>query len=180
MVIRSQSPGGVDTLNSEDVDGSVLIPLKWGAGFSYNYNNQFKVGFDYHAQDWTKAVFFGQEDSSLTSSAQYRLGMEITPVPMDQMKRASYLARISYRMGGFYEKNNMNLRGNQIVTYGMSFGVGIPWKNERKLFTNTSFNLTYEFRIKGTMDDGLIKETYNIITIGFVLHDFWFIKPKYD
>ena len=183
LITRIQDFSGIDTLEySGRMKGSVLFPMKWGIGFTYKYNNQLTLGFDYHTQDWSKAIFpemFGQQEP-MASSSYYRAGLEFTPVPLTKVKRVNYLARINYRIGGVYEKTNLNINNNQIFSYGMSFGVGIPWRNERKLLTNTSFNLTYEFRVRGTIDNSLIKETYNMVTMGLVLHDFWFIKPKYD
>jgi hypothetical protein len=183
LVTRYQQFSGTDTIEySGKQEGSVLFPRKWGIGFTYKYNNQLTLGFDYHTQDWSKVVFpaiFGQHEP-MTTSALYRAGLEFVPVPSSAFKRAGYLERISYRVGGVYEKTNLSLNGKQIFSYGMSFGVGIPWRNERKLFTNTSFNLTYEYRMRGTLDNSLIKETYHMITLGLILHDFWFVKPKYE
>ncbi len=171
---------GTDTLfYNGNQKGTVLFPLKLGIGFTYNFNNQFTLGFDYHTSDWSKTLIFDQPEP-LTSSEQYRIGLEFIPVPLTNIKRVAYPERFYYRLGGVYDKTNLILGGKQIYAYGMSFGVGIPWKNERKLFTNTTFNITYEFRVKGMVDEKLIKETYNIFTIGLTMHDFWFIKPKYD
>ena len=153
--------------------------MRLGIGFTYKYNKKLTVGFDYQTQDWSKAIFFGKKDP-LTSASFYRFGLEFVPVPLTEVKRSGYLGRINYRIGGVYEKTNLMLANNQVISYGLSAGLGIPWKNERKLFTNTSFNLTYEFRVRGTLDNSLVKETYHMLTIGLILHDFWFIKPKYD
>ncbi len=180
VVTRYHSFYGTDTLlYSGKKKGTVLFPMKWGIGFTYNYSNQFTIGFDYHTADWSKTLIFGQPEP-LTTNKQYRFGMQFIPVPLTKIKRTSYPERFYYRLGGVYEKTNLILGGKQIYAYGMSFGVGIPWKNERKLFTNTTFNITYEFRVKGLVDEKHIKETYNMFTVGLTMHDFWFIKPKYD
>ena len=134
---------------------------------------------DYSAQDWSKAQFFGEADS-LTASSSIRFGLQYTPVSVDEVRRASYWKRISIRAGGFYNKTYLDINGQQLENYGMTFGIGIPWKNERNLLTKTSFNISYQLGWQGSLKNGLVKETYQVLSIGFTLYDFWFIKPKYD
>nr|HPI71741.1 hypothetical protein [Tenuifilaceae bacterium] len=67
------------------------------------------------------------------------------------------------------------LKGNQIKDYGISFGLGLPFRR-----TNTSFNCSVEVGRKGTLKDNLVRETYGILNIGFTFYDFWFIKRKFN
>lgn len=170
----------IDTMKRyEDEKGNINIPLRFGAGFLYSYKNRLLIAMDYSTQDWSKALFFGETDS-LTASSSIRFGLQYTPVSIDEVRRAAYWKRISLRAGGFYNKTYLDINGQQLEDYGMTFGIGIPWKNERNLLTKTSFSISYQLGWKGSLDNGLVKETYHVFSIGFTLYDFWFIKPKYD
>ncbi len=169
-----------DTIDyQENTKGSVLIPMRIGVGFSYNYKDKLLIAFDYITQDWTKADIFGSNES-LSSSNSLRVGLQYTPVPLTQVIRSAYWKRIKFRIGGYYTDSYLKLNENQLNDFGMTFGVGLPWKNEKRLFANSSFNLSYQLGQRGSLENGLLKETYHILSVGFTLYDFWFIKPKYD
>ncbi len=161
------------------VDGSIEIPARIGFGASYSYKNKLLVAADFYSQDWSKSEFFNRKDS-VTSSSSFRFGLQYTPVALTEIKRAPYWQRINLRAGAYYNNSYLKINGVQLIDYGMTFGIGIPWKNEKNLLTNSSFNLTYQFGRRGSFKNGLVKETYHIFSLGFTLYDFWFIKPKYD
>ncbi len=180
IALRDFSPYRVDTIkNIINKDMSIRIPGGIGVGLSYMFNNKLLIGFDYIAESWEKAVFPAQGDT-LANSSSIRFGVDYTPVSLTTVKRSKYWERINFRAGGHYTKSYLVINGNQLTDYGLSLGIGLPWKNEKKLFTNTYFNFTYELGQRGTLDNSLIKETYHLFTIGLTLHDFWFFKPKYD
>lgn len=179
-LIINDYPVSVDTMERiENQNGSITIPLRFGVGVVYNYKDKLLFALDYIQQDWSTARFFGEVDS-LTTSSSMRFGFQYTPVALTEVKRASYWQRISFRAGAYYNNTYLDINGQQIKDYGMTFGIGIPWKNERNLLTKTSFNISYQLGWRGTLNSGLVKENYQIISIGLTLYDFWFIKPKYD
>jgi len=100
------------------------------------------------------------------------LGIEVTPDP-DALR--GYFNRVHYRLGGYYSNSYLSIRGEQIKDYGITFGVGLPFKG-----TKTTFNLGMVLGQRGTLDNNLIKENYGIINLSFTLHDFWFFKRKFD
>ncbi len=163
----------------ENQKGEITIPMRIGGGLLYSYKNRLMVAMDYSAQNWSKARFFGEGDS-LTQSSSVRFGLQYTPVAIDEVTRAPYWQRISLRAGAYYNRTYLDINGQQLENYGMTFGLGIPWKNERNLLTKTSFNISYQLGWQGSLDSGLVKETYHVFSVGFTLYDFWFIKPKYD
>ena len=173
-------PLNIDTMEIyENQEGNINIPVRFGAGFLYSYKNILLIAMDYSTQDWSKARFFEKTDS-LTASSSIRFGLQYTPVSIDEVRRAAYWKRISLRAGGYYNRTYLDINGQQLEDYGMTFGLGIPWKNERNLLTKTSFNISYQLGWQGSLDNGLVKETYHVFSVGFTLYDFWFIKPKYD
>ena len=59
--------------------------------------------------------------------------------------------------------------------YGISFGVGLPLRN-----TKSSFNFTFEGGRRGLMESEKLLENYVLISFSVTLHDFWFVKRKFD
>ncbi len=162
-----------------DSSTSFTLPMKFGLGFTYIYDNKLLVTSEFTRQDFTSSTIYGEHEN-LSKYHSFRFGMEYIPIPLTRRTRAKYFERIHYRIGAHYTNTYLKIAGTQITDYGFSVGIGLPWRNPSKLYTYSSFNLSYEYGVRGTTDNGLIKENYHIITFGFTLHDFWFHKPKYD
>jgi hypothetical protein len=155
----------------EDEKSSIDFPANYTGGFAFTYKDKIMVGADFSMQDWSKALFLNVSDS-LTKSKTIRVGAEYTPKRTDLK---SYMNRVSYRAGFRATDSYLNLKGNQIKDYGISFGVGLPFRR-----TNTSFNISFELGTRGTTSNGLVKENYGIINIGVTFYDYWFIKRKFN
>jgi hypothetical protein len=170
----------IDTLNLVDNEiNNFKLPAKYGFGLTYIYRDQILVTGEYTMQDFSKASINGT-NQFFTKYGSYRFGAEIIPAPLSNRARARYFERMHYRFGAHYNNSYLLIGTNQISDYGLSVGIGLPWRNAKKLYTNTNFNITYEYSVRGTTDYGLIKEKYQTITLDINLHDFWFLKPKYD
>ncbi|MBN2350629.1 MAG: hypothetical protein JXJ22_17460 [Bacteroidales bacterium] len=178
-VIRSSS-FSADTLSYTDQSGTdVKIPQRYGFGFSYEFNEQLLLGADYVIQDWTKGLIFGTNDN-LNKSNSLHFGLEYTLVPISQRIRATYWKYIHYRMGGHITNSYIKINGEDMTDSGMSFGIGLPWRNTNKLFTKTTFNVSYELGQRSLSTNNSVKEKYHYFSVGITLYDFWFIKSKYD
>ncbi len=170
----------VDTFNIiSDSITYLKLPVKFGVGLTYSYDDRITVTAEYSQQNFSKGIGLPQI-IKLADYSSYRFGIEIIPKPMSDRARAKYYERIHYRLGGHYTKTYLLLADQHIIDYGLSVGLGLPWRNSQKLYTNTTFNLSYEFGKRGTTDFGLINEYYHNFTFGITLHDYWFLKPKYD
>ena len=162
----------VDTLTFKEFPkNSIDFPKNISTGFTFAYKENFMIGADYSSQDWSNAKFLNVSDS-LVKSNTLRVGLQFIPNPTDLR---SYFKRVSYRAGFYYSDTYLKVRENQINDYGITFGVGLPFKR-----SNTSFNISFELGQKGTLSNNLVQETYGVVNIGFTLYDFWFIKRKYN
>jgi hypothetical protein len=65
--------------------------------------------------------------------------------------------------------------GDHLKDFGITFGMGLPLKRSK-----TSFNLAFEWGQRGTTDNSLIKENYMRLTMNLTLHEYWFMKRKFD
>jgi long-subunit fatty acid transport protein len=170
----------LDTFNIvTDSTIQLNLPAKFGLGLLYNFNNKFMLSAEYTRQYFSKGIGM-RNTMDLNDYTSYRFGAEFIPVPMSSRERARYFERMHYRVGGHYTNTYLKLDDTPIIDYGMSVGISLPWRNQQKLYTYTTFNLTYEYGVRGTTLNGLIKENYHMITLGVTLYDFWFMQPKYD
>ncbi len=165
------SSASIDTLLNESSREKISLPRNLGFGFSLGKKDHFTVGADYSMQQWPETVLPGVVDS-LTHSQSFRFGMEYIP---DAYSVSSYLATIRYRVGGYYNQSYLELRGEHINDFGISFGLGLPLPR-----TNTTFNVAFRLGQRGSLTNNLIRETYGALSFSLSLYDFWFIKYKFD
>jgi hypothetical protein len=143
---------------------NIGMPLKWNLGAEFSLQQSSSLG----------ARNFLPENTSFTDAASYRLGGFYIP---DYNSITSYWDRVVYRGGLRYEETGLNLTGNDINEFGISFGMGLP-VGRGSAFSNANFGL--EFGQRGTTNDNLIKESFLSLSIGLSLNDKWFQKRKYN
>ena len=151
--------------------GSFDLPLYYGAGVAVNWAGRLTLSGDYMYHDWS-SVASDNTEFNYNSNHSFRIGAEYIPSRLNQY---GYMGRMSYRLGYFHEGSNIQLRNTAITDNGLTFGIGIPF-----LKNKTSINLSYIRGIKGSLNNGLILDNYNSFYLSLTLHDWWFIKPKYD
>ncbi len=158
-------------IGGDTTKGNLVIPANLGSGIQLTYDNRFRFGLDVYRQDWSGISFFDSQ-GSFTKRTSIHGGFEIIP---DPQAFKGYHKRIAYRLGGHYRNTYLRLEGEQLKDYGISFGVGLPLRN-----TKSSFNLACEAGRRGTLENNLVLENYVFISFSVTLHDFWFIKRKFD
>jgi len=151
--------------------GESILPRNYGFGTSFGIKNKLLIAADYTAMEWSKSFIPGKSDT-LANSNSMNFGIEYTP---NETALKGYLNRVHYRFGGYYSNTYLRIRNEQLQDFGISFGVGLPFKN-----TKSTFNLGLVYGQRGTLSQNLIKENYGIINFGLTLHDFWFYKRKID
>ncbi len=103
---------------------------------------------------------------------RYRVGGFFIP---NYNSISSYWHRVVYRAGARYEENGINVSGEDINEFGISFGVGLP---VGRFYSN--LNLGFEFGSRGTTNNGLVKENFFNTFISLSLNDKWFEKRYID
>ncbi len=160
-----------DTINYEGgIKGDIVIPKSIGAGFVLKKKNKWLIGADFDWQNWKEFKSFGESDS-LMDRMNISIGGQYIP---ERYSIFSYWERVSYRLGMRYTNSYLDLKGNQLKEFGISFGFGLPvWKSK------STFNIGCEIGKWGTTADGLIQENFVKFTLGISIHETWFVKPKY-
>lgn len=161
----------VFVLDRSEKEGEFIYPQGYGIGVSFGILNKLNIMGDYYIQNWGESSVMGINDY-LVNSSTMKFGTEFIP---DYQALRGYYNRIHYRLGGYFSNTYLSIRGEQLQDYGITFGVGLPFKG-----TKTTFNLGMVLGQRGTLKNNLIKENYGIINVSFTLYDFWFLKRKFD
>jgi hypothetical protein len=151
-----------DTLSI--IDTGFEMPMMYGVGLSYIYDNRVVVGLDYQCHDWAGAKYFGQVNS-LKKRHRLALGAEYRNDPMSRR----YVDQVYWRLGVNYTTAYTNMY-NQ-AELGIGLGVGFPLRS-----SNTLINATVEYGNRGSVQT--LRENYLRLTINASISEYWFFKRK--
>ena len=162
-----------DTICHINMKGNYELPTTIGAGISYLYDNRLNVEVDYLYQQWEKAKYtpinyFEVPETKWNDRWKVSAGLSYLPDP-----RGSYLKRMTYWVGAFYNNDYMNVNGNDVRDYGLTLGFSFP-----ALGSKTLVNLGVEWKHRYSAPTTLIKEDYLNITLSVNFNEMWFWKNK--
>ena len=175
--ILVSSVGAVTVIDSEEIpleNTEVKFPSQFTIGMGIGSPKQWFIGAQYTN---LKASNFNDPTLNVSTvdfidANKYRVGGFYTP---NYNSLSSYWHRITYRAGARYENNGINVRGEDINEFGISFGVGLP---VGRMFSN--INIGFELGSRGTKNNGLVKENFFNTFISLSLNDKWFEKRYID
>ena len=162
-----------DTIrNVTDLKGEAVLPAEFGIGVMFEKEFKYRLGIDYSAAKWSQYKNDAKPEA-LLDTWRIAVGGEYTP---DYLSYNSQWKRIRYR-GGFFYQNDPRVVNEQLSSYGLTLGMGIPVVLARG---QVSFiDLAIELGKFGSASS--IQETYVKLTAGFTLNDnTWFFKRKFN
>ena len=165
----------VDTLGM----GKIRFSDELGVGVAIKGGERWTVEFNYLRNNWSNSGFehtegFAASGSSVftsTVSQSFRAGFEIVPNRNDVRY---YLKKCAYRVGLYYDQSYYKLNGNNVNSMGMTIGFTLPVFN---LYNGLTFG--FDFGQRASTKEGMIRERYAKIMVGFNIHDLWFRKSQY-
>ncbi len=175
-----------DTLGFSETKfkGNALeLPEKIGVGLAYNIDDLMTITADYTLARWSEAEFPSLASSTIDENAftigdeqKFAFGLEFIP---NYRSANFYPSRIKYRIGTSYKQEYLitpqSAGGDHLKDFGITFGLGLPLKRSK-----TSFNLAFEWGQRGTTNNSLVKENYMRLSMNLTLHEYWFMKRKFD
>jgi hypothetical protein len=162
-----------DTVQSIRLRHNFALPDTWGAGVNYRHGNRWMVEADVTYQPWSKVKFAQMADFPATKFAdRWKVAAGGEWRPKD---RGNYFSLVTYRLGGYYNRDYMMVGDNHVREYGLSCGFGFP-----TLSTKTIINLGFEYKNRRANPNPLLQEKYFSITLGINFNELWFFKRKID
>lgn len=177
--ILDGSPIPVDTAvgSSFGAYDRVMVPGYFGTGLTVGNEATWLVGLDFHYENW-KNFSSPITNQNMVNDWKVKFGGQI--IPKFDGKR--FGQRVEYRLGGHLGKSRINLANTALPDFGMSFGLGLPFKkrSQQEQRALSKLNLTFELGRLGQNTGNVLKQNYYQLTIGYSLSDVWFIKRKFD
>lgn len=174
-----QLPGSIfniDTVQFEnDVKGTGKLPAEFGLGATYYSGEKFAIGFNYSSALWSeyRNDATREQSGTLKNTSKVSVGGYFRP---DYKSFDNFFERIYYRYGVYYNTDPRVVGGKQINTYGVTFGLGMPFVYQRKV-SHVNLGLNAGVRGQGTP----ISEKFVKISLGVTFNDDeWFLKRKYN
>ena len=174
FISGDETPALDTTFITEGTKKKLNPPLTHTIGFAFERTNKWLIGADVSYAKWSDYTDGGIRQG-LNDTYGIALGGQFTP---DPTAVSSYFKLVDYRFGLKYDKTYVNISNNDIIDYGLTFGLGLPLASNRSTFYK--INLAAEVGQRGTISNSLIRERYLNLTLGFTLNDKWFVKPKFD
>ena len=155
-------------------ESELTLPTAYTFGAGIGQPRKWFLGAEYSSKEATSYSnrSFSPEGAVFTDATAYRLGGFFIP---NYNPVSGYFNRVVYRAGFRMEETGLELAGESIDEFGISFGVGLP---AGRTFEN--INLGFEYGQRGTTDAGLLQEDFFNLSISLSLNDQWFIKRKFD
>lgn len=159
-----------------DVAGTGKLPVELGFGASYYHGQKYMIGLDFSVANWSS--YTNDADPTLAgnplkNTTNVSFGGYYRP---DYKSYNRYFKRVYYRYGAYYKTDPRVVNDKQIDSYGLTFGMGMPFIYQRKV---SHANIGFEIGKKGS--GSVIEETFYGINLGFTFNDDeWFVKRKYN
>lgn len=166
--------GGSSIAIEEEVENDLdnfELPVSYGVGLTTVFDKKITTSLDYRKLLW------GETDQKLSNEQYanqsiYAFGMEY----VSSKNKFNYWSNIKYRVGVNYNTGFLKISNQQIDSYFVSFGLGLPMKK----YSNDNFNISYSYGREGTLDNNLIQEKFHKITLNLNFVGKWFNKRKID
>jgi long-subunit fatty acid transport protein len=167
-------------INQQSVKSKIQLPQVNHFGIAYQQGDKLLIGADYTLGNWSNLTIAGV-NQGLLNSKTFNVGGQFTPNINDIN---NYWSRVDYRLGAMFDQSYLNISnpdntGNtNIKSYTATFGLGLPLRSVYSSFYK--INISAEVGQRGTVSNGLVRENYFNLYIGFTLNDKWFQKYKFD
>lgn len=169
---QASRPNTDGDLIADNERGSIYIPNRYGFGITYEKNNKFAVGLEGQYQDFADYRNFFGDPLTLQTNKKVGLGFQFVP---DFQSFDNLLKRATYRFGLEWNQTPYLVNQSTINDIGINFGTSIP-VNQLSLV-----NFAIKAGQRGTLDNGLIRESYVNFTFGLSLNDnSWFYKRTFE
>ena len=165
--------GGHVSLDRRELDmieGDLDVAEQYSFGLGYGLDKHWFVGAElmHRGAENFNTHSLALDNVKFNDSKTYRLGGYYIP---NYRALSGVFNRVVYRMGIRYEELGLNINGQDIDEFGISFGVGVPMTR-----TFSNINLGVEIGKRGTNKNGLIQENFFNAVITLSLNDRWFQK----
>ncbi len=177
-ILVNPDTGGQVIIDKRDLpvaNAAITLPSKLTLGMGIGKPKNWFIGGEYTNLKTSK--FSNPTTSNITNvsfkdASSIKFGGYFIP---QYNSFSNYWKRVVYKAGIRFEETGLQINGEDINEFGISFGVSLP---VGKVFSNV--NLGLEVGRRGTKNQGLVQENFFNTFISLSLNDKWFQKKYYD
>lgn len=165
----------VDEEILDRIESEFALPATYTLGAGIGKTNKWFMGAEYTgvgSSSYLTSFNNENENAVFQDASQFKVGGYLIP---QYNSLTSYFKRVVYRAGFRFEETGLNLSGQNIDEFGISFGVGLPVGPKV-----SNVNIGIEYGQRGTKDSGLIQEDFFKLSVGLSLNDKWFERRKFN
>jgi len=166
----------VDTVFVQDsINGKGKLPAELGLGATFYSGEKFCLGVNYAASFWSQYYNEASDEKkgALKNASKVSIGGYFRP---NYKSFDNFFERVYYRYGAYYLTDPRVINNEQITSYGLTFGLGMPFVFQRKV---SHVNLGLNLGVRG--QNTPISERFVKISLGVTFNDDeWFLKRKYN
>lgn len=177
-VLNTGSSTISDTTSSQNVEGRGTLPAEIGLGAIYHHGGRHGIGFNYTNTFWSNytndAETVGNGNAQeLANTFRVNMGGYYRP---SNKTYSSYFKKVYYRYGLYYNTDPRNEGGENINSYGVTLGLGMPFIYQRKI---SHANIGIDLGRRGT--GTAVEESFIQFNVSFTYNDDeWFLKRRYN
>ena len=166
---RVYTAGDVEYYSEKMDADNLFLPTSYGGGMALQKGKTWLLAFDYHAGNWSK-INLANTTHKTRDTQQFNVGIQYSP---QKNMYQSIFNRMQYRLGAFYADRYLTIKDVELNEKGVTAGLTIPLKNRSLL------NLGYEYKMGGSLKNGLIKENFHSFKLGLTFNESWFKKSVF-
>lgn len=155
----------IDTLSNYNT--KISIPLRINGGISFEFEQTYKVNFDYSYQAWGDYKLNNVKSGNLRDANKFSAAFEYSPKRVLGM---SLWEQIIWRGGLSYEQTQYQFNNTGINQFSVFGGFSFPMGIEN------SIDVGMQYAIRGTTDNNLLKENFVKIYLGISFGELWFLR----
>ncbi|MEX0684808.1 MAG: hypothetical protein WD267_05885 [Balneolales bacterium] len=157
--------------SNEYGDQDVRIPMEGAVGLSYQFNQQWLISTDVLYQNWSD--YKGRNAEQFIDRMKVGIGTNYNAAR--RSIPGGFFTRFNYRIGASYDSGNLEINNNNIQTYMITAGLGIPSRR-----TGSSIDINFDLGMRGTEANELIAERIYGIRVSFNLSELMFLQRRLD
>ena len=139
-----------------------------------NRTNEWMLAVDYKSRQWSNYTYY-EQNPMLQDNYLISFGGFVKPASAKKAKPKTYY------FGVYKGLSMLEFNGEHIEKFGMSFGLGIPFRKlPGKGDQSSQLNLGLTLGKEGKQSENIIEQSFIEINLGVIMNSRWFRKRKFN
>jgi hypothetical protein len=158
----------------ETKNATVSLPLKVNGGITYFPSSKFNASVEYQYENWanSKYGFSNTDENAFKDREVYGVGFQYHA---HRTRASGFFSNFKYSAGVTFDTGHLSINNEDISTLWFNAGLGLISPDFR---TGSSFDLSFQYGIRGSSSNSLVKENIFGINLSVNLTELMFLRRK--